>query len=44
MGPNRSSYDCEAKPHFGRDHSAKDIVVNAQQDEVLFLLRSWYNY
>ena len=44
LGPNRSCYACETKPHFGRDHSAKDIVVNAQQDEVLFLLRSWYNY
>jgi hypothetical protein len=44
LGPNQSFYDCETKPHLGRDRSAKHIIVNARQDEVLFLLESWYNY
>lgn len=43
LGQDRSNFDCETKPHFGRDRSAKDIVVNAKEDEVLFLLRSWNN-
>ena len=28
LGAGRSCFDCETLPHFGRDHSAKDIIVN----------------
>jgi hypothetical protein len=43
LGLGLGCFSCETKPHFGRDRSAKDMVVSAKQDEVLFLLRSWYN-
>lgn len=44
LGATRSDFGCETKPYFGRDRSAKDMIVNQQEDEVFFLLRSWYNH
>ena len=44
LGAGRSCLDCEASPHFGRDRSAKDIILNEGNNEAFFLLRSWYNY
>jgi hypothetical protein len=44
LGAGKRCLDCEVSPHFGRDRSAKDILVNGNKNEAFFLLRSWYNY
>jgi hypothetical protein len=44
LGEVRRCLDCETPPHFGRDRSAKDIVLNEANNGAFFLLRSWYNY
>jgi hypothetical protein len=43
LGSGRRCFECETAPHFGQDRSVKDIVVNQESNEVLFLLRSWSN-